>query len=86
MRFTDFEICDVIIIGIATYWKLHLCLFLLNPKYYQMKFGQMLVLCMTNISNMFLAEGWRLETRSSSFFDFIKLTIKRDQVIYNSDH
>ena len=31
---TDFKICDVII-GVATSWKLHLYLFLLNPKYYQ---------------------------------------------------
>ena len=30
----DFKICDVII-DIATYWKLLLCLFLLNPTYYQ---------------------------------------------------
>ena len=27
-----------------------------------MKFAQMLVCCMTNISNMLLAESWRLET------------------------
>ena len=26
-----------------------------------MKFGQILVCCMTNISNMFLAQYWRLE-------------------------
>ena len=29
-----FKICDVIM-GIATEWELHLCLFFLNPKYYQ---------------------------------------------------
>ena len=29
VKFTD------VIIDIATEWKLHLCLFLLNPKYYQ---------------------------------------------------
>ena len=30
---TNFNICDVI--NIVTQWKLHLCLFLLNPIYYQ---------------------------------------------------
>ena len=34
VKFTDFKICGVII-GISTKWNLHLCLFLLNPKYYQ---------------------------------------------------
>ena len=34
VKSSDFKICEVII-GIATYWKLNLCLFLLNSKYYQ---------------------------------------------------
>ena len=34
MKSIDLKICDVII-GIATLWKLHLCLFPLNRKYYQ---------------------------------------------------
>ena len=34
VKSTDFKICDVIIC-IATQWKLHFCLFLLNPKAYQ---------------------------------------------------
>ena len=51
-----------------------------------MKFGQILVCCMTNISNMFLAQNWRLKTSSSHFHDFIKLTIKRDLTILNSGH
>ena len=34
VKSTDAKICDVII-SIATKWKLHSCLFLLNPKYYQ---------------------------------------------------
>ena len=38
----------------------------------KMKFGQILVCCMTNISNMFLAECWRLETSSRLFYYFIK--------------
>ena len=34
--------------------KLHFCLFLLNPKsIIKMKFGQILVCCIKNISNMF---------------------------------
>ena len=41
----------------------------------KMKFGQILVCCMTNISNMFLAQCWRLETSPRPFYDFIKMTI-----------
>ena len=43
-----------------------------------MKFGQILVCSMTNISNMFLTECWRLETSSSLFYDFIKKTMQQD--------
>ena len=41
---------------------------------------------MTNISNMVLVECWRLKTSSRSFYDFIKMTIYRDLVIFNSWH
>ena len=51
-----------------------------------MKFGQILVCCMTNISNMFLAECWRLETSSRLFYDFIKMTIQQDLAIFNGWH
>ena len=85
MKSKDFKICDVII-GIATYWMLHLCLFLLKPKYYQNELGQRLVCCMTNISNMFLAQCWRLETSSRPFHDFIKMTIYRDLAIFSGLH
>ena len=34
--------------------------YFLNPKYYQNEFGQILVWSMTNISNIFLAQCWRL--------------------------
>ena len=51
-----------------------------------MKSGQILVSCMTNISDIFLAQCWRLETRSRPFYDFIKITILRDLVIFNSWH
>ena len=84
VKSTDFKTCDVII-GIAEQWKLHLCLFILNPKYYQNEFDQMLVRCMINISNMFLAQCWKLETSSRPFYDFIK-TIYRDLPIFNSGH
>ena len=53
----DFKICDVTI-DIATQWKLHLRLFLLNPKYYQNEIWSV-ICCITNISNMF---GSMLET------------------------
>ena len=52
----------------------------------KMKFGQILVCCMTNISNMFLAECWRLETSSRLFYDFIKITIQQDLAIFNGCH
>ena len=35
-----------------------------------MKSGLILVCCMTDISNMFLAECWRMETSSRLFYDF----------------
>ena len=41
----------------------------------KMKFRQILVCCMTNISNMFLVQYRRLETSSRPFCDFIKTTI-----------
>ena len=49
----------------------------------KMKFGQILVCCMTDISNIFLAECWRLETSSRLFHDFIKMTIQHDLAIFN---
>ena len=51
-----------------------------------MKFGQILVCCMTNISNMFLAQCWRLETSSRPFYDFIKTAIYQDLPIFNNEH
>ena len=38
-----------------------------------MKFGQILVCCMANISDMFLVECWRLEANTSHF---IKMPIQ----------
>ena len=46
--------------------------FFLIPSPIKMKFGQILMRCMTNISNMSLGECWRLETSSRFFYDFIK--------------
>ena len=52
----------------------------------KMKFGQILVCCMTNISNMFLGECWLLETSSRLFYDFIKMAIQQDLAISNGWH
>ena len=41
---------------------------------------------MLNISNMFLVECWRLETSSSLFYDFFKMTIQQDLSIFNGWH
>ena len=50
----------------------------------KIKFGQTLVCCMANISNMFLPEYWRLEVSSRLFFDFIKMTVYWDLTIFDS--
>ena len=52
----------------------------------KMKFGQILVCCMKNISKMFLAQCWRLETSSRFFYDSIKTTIQQDLVIFDCWH
>ena len=52
----------------------------------KIKFGQIIVCCMTNISNMFLAECWRLETSSRLFYNFIKMAILQDLTIFNGWH
>ena len=41
---------------------------------------------MTSISNMFLAEWWRLETSSRVYYDFVKMTIQQGLVIFNGCH
>ena len=48
-----------------------------------MKFGQILLCCMTNISNMFLANAgdWKLVPGP---YDFVKVTIQRDLAIFTS--
>ena len=52
----------------------------------KVKFGQILVCCMTNVSNMFFAQCWRLRTSSRPFYGFIKMTTKRDPVIFNGEY
>ena len=52
----------------------------------KMKFGQILVCWMTNISNMFLAECWRLGTSTKLFYDFIEMKIQQDMAIFNGWH
>ena len=51
-----------------------------------MKFGQILLCCMTNISNMFLVRCFRLATSSRPFYDFIKMTTERYLAIFNREH
>ena len=52
----------------------------------KIKFGQVLVCCMANISNKFLAECWRLEASSRLFYDFIKIKIQQDLAFFNGWH
>ena len=82
---TYFKICDVII-SIATWWKLHLRLFFWILSTTKMDFCQILVFCMTNISDMFLVQCWRLETSSRVIYDFTKITIQQDLAIFNNWH
>ena len=73
VKSTDFKICDVII-DIATWWKLHLCLIWSNTSVLHDKF-----------SKMFLAQCWELETSFRLFYNFIEM-IWRDLTIFNSWH
>ena len=61
-------------VALSVYW-------ILRPI--KMKVGQILIYFMANISNMFLAECWGLETSSRLFYDFIKSTIQQDLAIFN---
>ena len=70
------------------------CLLLQNGSYtfayflivstIKMKVGQILVYLIANISNVFLAHSWRLETSSRPFQDFSEMTKKRDPSIFSS--
>ena len=46
--------------------------------------GQILVSFITTISNMDLAQWWRLETRSRTFYDSNKMTVWQDLLIFSS--
>ena len=47
-----------------------------------MKFDQILVQPLTNISNFFLAQFWKLETISRLFYDFDEIAIWYDLLIF----
>ena len=49
-----------------------------------MKFGQILECCMRNLSDMFSAQCFRLETTSRCLYDFMKMAIKQDPAIFDS--
>ena len=82
VKSTDFTICDVIIDIMME--LIFLLIFFLILSTTKMKFGQILVCCMTNISNIFLIQWWRLETSSRPLYDFIEMTKKRGLAICNS--
>ena len=87
VKFTDFKICDVIInmalLNNGSYCSAYF-FWIISPI--NTKFGQILVCCKTNISNMFLAQCLRLETSPMPFYDFIKMTIQWHLNIFNSWH
>ena len=75
VKLTDFKISDIII-GITSSGVSTSAYFFWILSTMKKKFGQvLLVCCKTNISNMFLVQGWRFETSSRLFYDFIKMTI-----------
>ena len=41
----------------------------------KMKYGHILVYCLANISDMLLAQSWKMEISSRPFYGFIKMTI-----------
>ena len=85
VKSTHFKTYDVII-SIATKWKLHFAYFfwILSPT--KMKLSKILLCFLTNISNMFLALCWRLETSSRPCYYFIEIAIGEDLAIFNSWH
>ena len=74
VKSTDFKICDIMI-GITSGGISTSAYFVWILSTLKNKFGQILVRCKTNVSNMFLAQDWRLETSSRVFYDFIKIII-----------
>ena len=80
LYFISYILCFFIILYII---YLYIFLFILYILYFisyifctiKMKFGQIVVCCMTNISNIILVLFWRLETSSRPFCDFIQMTI-----------
>ena len=74
VKSTDFKICGIII-GITSIGISISAYFFWILSTLKTKFGQTLVCCKTNISDMFLALDWRLGTSSRLFCDFIKMTI-----------
>ena len=85
VKSTDFKIRGIII-SIATKWKLHLCLFLLNPKSYKNETWSNTSVLLRNISKIFLPQCWRLETSSRPFYYIIKTAVGQDLTIFNSGH
>ena len=69
VKFTDFKIYNVII-GIASSKTSTCTYFFWILSTLKKKFGQILVCCTTNISNMFLAQDWKMETHFQTFLWF----------------
>ena len=51
-----------------------------------MKFGQILVYLIANISDIFFAHCWRLENSSTPFYDFNEMAIYQDLLVLSSWH
>ena len=81
-----FKICDVIMSIAALMYCYTYAYFFWILSSIKMKFCQILVCCMTNNSNMFLAECWRLKASSRLFYGFNKMTIQQDPAIFTGWH
>ena len=75
----NFKICQVII-NINPYTFDY---FFRVPVSIKINIGHILVKFMTNISNLFLPQLWRLETSSRPFYNFDKIAVQCDLLIFD---
>ena len=80
---TNLKICGVIIDIFGSYTFAYFFWVLSTIK---MKFGQILVYLIANISDIFFAHCWRLENSSTPFYDFNEMAIYQDLLVLSSWH
>ena len=76
------KICDVIL-DVTTYEKLHLWLFLVNPREYQIKIWSNVNAAYKEYLQPVLSSILKTETSCSPFYDFTKIEISWDLLIFS---